>query len=267
MAGSCANVDARPDGFARRPLDPVNRIAFVGDWHANLSWACSAVWHAADNGADVIVHCGDFGYQFQAGYLRNLTSALAACRIPLLFVDGNHDNQLKLAEYPSRWGLGRLSNWIWHIPRGFRWTWGGLRLAGLGGAHSVDAPWRRNAGLMWLPQETITDEQAATAIAGGPVDVLVTHDCPEGVTIPGLRGGRFPESEIYLAHLHRRKLRGVVDAIRPRFLWHGHYHTRYSTQIDLHGAPLTVHGLDCDGTTLSANVQVVDLTTLQSETC
>src|SRR5262245_61251493 len=95
--------------------------------------------------------------------------------------------------------------------------------------------------------------------AGGRVDVLLTHDCPAGVVIPGLaRFAHFwPPDEQVAATEHRQRLRQVVDNVQPRVIWHGHYHTDYSRVVDLGYGPVHVHGLSCDGTSLAGNVRVV----------
>lgn len=244
------------------PLAEPSRIAFAGDWHENASWAESAIAHAKDQGADVIVHLGDFGYHFSRPFLRRVSTALAHAQIPLLFVDGNHEHHRRLLAYPiGSDGLREITGGVWHLPRGFRWTWADVRFLALGGAYSVDRPWRR-PGLEWWPEEAITEDQAAHATAGGPADVLIAHDCPHGVDIPGLQPDLFPPLEILRAEEHRQVLRRVVDVVQPRMIWHGHYHQDYEQTAEFGYGPVHVAGLDCDGTTLSSNVRVVDLADL-----
>jgi Calcineurin-like phosphoesterase len=243
------------------PLVTPRRIAFAGDWHANSRWAVGAVEYAAERGADVIIHVGDFGYDFRAQFLRALDRALAAADMVLMFVDGNHENFPTLLRYPVREnGLRQLGNRVWHLPRGFRWTWGGTTLLALGGAHSVDRPWRE-PGLSWWREETVTDADIERAIAGGPAEVLVTHDCPAGVEIPDLAETSriWPVDEIVASDVHRQRLRTVVDAVRPRAIWHGHFHRLYHTVADFGYGPVDVNGLDCDGTTMPRNLVIRDL--------
>lgn len=215
----------------------------------------------------VIVHLGDFGYAFTSSYLQPLDRALARARLRLLFVDGNHEDHVRLAKFPRRPnGLARLTPHIWHLPRGHRWTWAGIRFLAVGGAHSVDRPYRV-PGISWWAEEWLTDEQIATAIAGGPADVLVAHDCPTGVTIPGIDDrttpAPWPAAELARSDEHRRRLRAVVDATRPRVIWHGHYHVAHQQTVDLGYGPVHVSGLDRDDTDLEANVHIVDLADLR----
>jgi len=250
-----------PNSRATDPLATPTRIAVAGDWHANTRWARYAIQHADDEGADVVVHLGDFAYDFPSEFVAGVEDALAAVGTPLLWVDGNHDDHSRIAATPvGPNGLRQVSGHIWHLPRGFRWEWDGVRFLACGGAHSVDRQ-RRTPGVSWWAGEAITDDDV-TACGTDPVDVLVAHDCPSGVTVPGLNGGSWPPLEILRANEHRDVLRRVVDATRPRFIWHGHYHRAYEATADLGYGPVRVLGLDCDGTDLAANVRVIDLAEL-----
>jgi hypothetical protein len=249
---------------ATAPTDPLAtpaRVAFAGDWHANTRWGVAAIQYAAERGAEVIVQLGDFGYEYRAAFLDGLDRALGRTGLRLFFVDGNHEDFPVLLRYPVRSnGLRQLASRIWHLPRGFRWIWGGLRWLALGGAHSVDRPWRE-PGVSWWREEELTDDDVERATAGGPADIMVAHDCPAGVPIPGLADSAhlWPAEELVAAEAHRARVRQVVDAVRPRTIWHGHFHRRYATSADLGYGPVSVAGLDCDGSTLDRNVAVVAL--------
>lgn len=243
------------------PLAEPKRIAFAGDFHMNVRWARAAVKYAIECMADVVIHVGDFGYTFDPAFLRAVDQG-----VPVLFVDGNHDNHDWLAEQPiGKNGLRYLGSNVWHLPRGFRWTWAGVRFLACGGAYSVDRQWRA-LGESWWAGETITDDDVYRCADGGPTDVLVAHDCPTGVIIPEVDDrttpAPFPAPALVEATHHRRKLRRIVDATAPHTIWHGHYHVRYEQQAQFPGRPATVVGLDCDGTTMDRNVQVVNLADL-----
>lgn len=239
-----------------------SKLMLAGDWHGSAMWAVKAVHHAKRNGADTILQLGDFGY-WRDGiegldtrkYMRVLHRALAECGIDLYWIDGNHEDHscientpgtaaLTLAEFPR----------ITHLPRGFRWDWWGMTWMALGGAYSVDRPWRRE-GVSWWPGETLSGEQIAYACRPGNVDVIVAHDAPFGVDIPGIgpahKGGQFPIDQLVASEEHRRKVARVVDAVNPTMFFHGHYHVRYQSWYGPHR--MYVSGLDCDGTTLDAN--------------
>lgn len=248
------------------PLAVPARLAIAGDWHANLTWMRKAVGYAADRGAEVILHLGDYGYQFTPAFRRGAESILAQAGIPLLFVDGNHDDQRWLHRITlDSTGIRHVSDHVWHLPRGFRWEWDDIRLMALGGAHSVDRPWRV-PGESWWPEESLTDEDVRYACASGRVDVLLIHDAPAGVVIPGVDDRSTPapwsEAELLLANAHREKVRHVVQEVNPLQVWHGHYHVAYERVVEFVHGPTRVVGLAHDGTSLAANVRVMDLTDL-----
>lgn len=243
------------------------KIAFAGDWHANARWGVHAIEYAASSGADIIVHLGDYGYEFTAQFRSQVERALTEAGLELWFVDGNHERFPKLLNYPLQPdGRRRVTGQVFHLPRGFRWEWDGVRFLALGGAYSIDRKWRV-PHVSWWPEEEITHQQVADCIAGGPADVLVSHDCPTGVDIPGLSetAHLWPPLDLIRAENHRLQLRRVTDVVQPRWIWHGHYHRQYSATADLGYGPVEVRGLDMDGTSLAANVEVVDLDTLRAE--
>lgn len=243
-------------------IDDPAKIMLAGDWHGNPRWGAACIRHAAEQGVDTIVHCGDFGWWVECidthKFLRHLQQALAETGITLYWVDGNHEDHDKINEWLEAtdnqpWSDRRYPN-IVHLPRGFRWEWWGQTWLALGGAHSVDRL-NRTPGKSWWDAEHITEEQAARAIAGGKVDVMVTHDCPWGVDIPGickngvdLNPSAWPASEIASSNLHRKVLRRVCDAVRPSFLFHGHYHIHYAGLLRYDDDEVTqIVGLADDG--------------------
>ena len=135
------------------PLTTPTRIAFAGDWHENAVYAQRAIRYARKQNADVLVHLGDFGYSFSDHFVNTVTRDLGRAGMPLLFVDGNHEDHPKLNQYPVEAnGLRKVTDRVWHLPRGFRWQWDGVRFLALGGAHSVDRPYR-TAGVSWWSEE------------------------------------------------------------------------------------------------------------------
>ncbi|MFC4373339.1 metallophosphoesterase [Nocardia halotolerans] len=240
------------------------RIAVAGDWHGNSFHAVRAIRYAAEQGAQAILHVGDFGYKFEARFRRRVADALADNDMCLGFVAGNHDDygRLDMLEHAHGCAAIPLAPFTFYLPRGYRWAWSGVSFLALGGAHSVDRPWRARGE--WWPRETITIEEAVTAANSGPADVMITHDVPDGVHIPCIEGNPigFPEAEIEAAQRHRELLRNVVDHVQPKHLFAGHYHCRLDTTLVGHDYHTEVHILDMDGTPMSANMTVMDLTNL-----
>lgn len=241
-------------------------IAFAGDWHANALWANRAVKHANLNGASIILHVGDYGYDYRSSFVHAMEEVCADHDMLILFVRGNHDDPDLLDGLPSNdEGFKPLSKHVWYIPQGTAWTWDGIKFLGLGGAHSVDKPRRvqqdsRHGSTSWWPRETISTVDAFTTAYQGRADVMLTHDCPAGVVIPGLRAGGWDPAQLALAHRHRERLYEIVRKVQPKLLVHGHYHRRYTGLADIGTSePVRVVGLDCDDQTLVDNMAFATL--------
>lgn len=231
------------------------RIAFMGDTHGNLPYTHKALRYAAKNSSDLVVSVGDFGF-WGDSYTQNVGEEAGRLGLQVFFVDGNHERHDLLNSLPVREdGFRVLHDNVAHIPRGTVWTWDGVNFLGLGGAHSVDRQWR-TPSVDWFPEETLTYGQLFEASQALNIDVMVTHDCPAGVEIPGIAGNPFgfPKEEIALADKHREMLGYVVDNVKPGVLVHGHYHVNYS---DMRGET-SIIGLDCDGRPLADNIFFMD---------
>jgi hypothetical protein len=156
-------------------------VALAGDWHGNIPWAMRMVAAAHDAGVRVIVQLGDFGYwrddPSTRKYLRRLERLLGELDMTLYWVDGNHEDHVRLLKHPLAADETRpISDHVVHPPRGFRWTWrdgDGIDRTwlALGGAVSMDRVYR-TPGRSWWPEEEITPTDVSVAIAGGLVDVL-----------------------------------------------------------------------------------------------
>lgn len=237
------------------------KVAFAGDWHGSGFWARQAIEYAKEQGAETIVHLGDFGYDFTRDYRQTVEAALRRTGLTLQFVDGNHENFTWLYAQPvGDDGRREISPRVHHLPRGYRWEWDGLKFLAVGGAFSVDRH-HRELGESWWMEETLTDEDIYLAAAGGNVDFLISHDAPTGYIIPGIAryAHLWPSAALLQAADHRERLGLVTDVVQPRFVMHGHYHVDYCKSVDLGYGPVSVYGLNCNGSTLRANVLVVDL--------
>jgi hypothetical protein len=227
----------------------------AGDWHGDAAWARHVIRHApvAADGRRLIIQLGDFGVwagRSGARYLDAVAAALAEMNAVCLFIDGNHEDFPQLARYPIRSdGLRVVRPRLFHLPRGTRWSWQGIRFLALGGATSLDRPWR-TAWVDWWPDEELTGADLDRAISGGACDVMLTHDAPTGVDVPGLPPASIWEpEEVERAARHRDLLREVVDTVRPARLVHGHFHSRYDAELRLGcGHRVSVTGLSNEWT-------------------
>jgi len=237
------------------------KVMIAGDWHGNGFHADRAIRHAAEHGAQAVLHVGDFGYRFSPPFMAKVQRALEDTSLALGFVPGNHDDYGRLDRLEAEHGCTAIPMRpnIFYLPRGYRWTWSGRSFLALGGAHSVDRPWRARGE--WWARETITIGEALNASLDGPADVMICHDVPDGVRIPCIEGNPigFPESEIEAAQRHRELLRRVVDVVQPKHLFAGHYHCRLDAPLVGRDYRTEVHILDMDGRSIADNAVDLDL--------
>ncbi len=244
-----------------------DRVLAAGDWDTNTTRAVAVIQSAGMRGIDTVLQCGDFGF-WTPGPATNqhLDSIEATCErfdVTLLWVDGNHECFPALYALPidTDTGLRPVRPHIYHLPRGYRWTWHGRTWMALGGAHSLDRH-ARTEGRSWWPEEFLSDADMERATTGGPVDVIVAHDCPDRVDIPGLAPpGFYPAAQLADAEAHRNLVGKVVDATRPGVLLHGHYHVRHNAVRPLaNRASTAVIGLADDTADPRDNMLLLDLT-------
>lgn len=246
-------------------LDEPETLVFAGDWHQNERWATSAIRSCAarPSGVQTILQLGDF-LGFGRGdcnyFLNHVEQALVdAGGIQLGFVDGNHENFPFLHKFShDERGVAHLRPHIAWLPRGLRWEWNNTKFLALGGATSMDKI-HRKPEFSWFQQEEITWAEAEAAIADGPVDVVIAHDAPDGVLIPGLWMG-WPEEAMRRANGHRAMLSEVAQAIQPAVWIHGHFHVRYNNAMLIagHATGEEYHmicvGLDKDDESMERNL-------------
>jgi len=245
-----------------------NRVVIAGDWHTNTKWGMHVIEQAAielhaEPGIKVILHAGDIGTKWPGfpDHFTRLSEKLSECGVLLLMVDGNHDNHdwlgLMHANEPGPIPLDHNER-IWHLPRGFRWEWNGIRWLAVGGAGSPD--WKRRVpGASWWPQEVISTAEAREIAAGGDADVLLAHDCP-AYFYPALAA---PPSwwDLTVCHSSSQRLQDITDAAKPHRVFHGHLHVGRDDAFQASWGTVGVTGLDADGN--DANWQVIDARTLE----
>jgi hypothetical protein len=207
--------------------------AVFGDWHGHLGVGLAAIRSASDQGVSTLLHVGDFGLDWPGAergrYEKKLNSLLLERGAVLIVSPGNHDHlsAINLLDVQEDGLISWRSN-IKVLPKGGRTIISALRVGGLGGALSVDKT-RRREGRDWWADEEPTAAQAEQLIAGGGLDVLITHDVPAGVPMrPGLD---LPPGIIAQADLTRILLRETVDRLVPHHVFSGHWHQRVTAEI------------------------------------
>lgn len=239
----------------------MTKIGLLGDTHSNIRTIMYALDVFKEHGVRTVLQIGDFG--FWPGtpgrtFLHMVESILSRNDQTLLVTPGNHEDYAQInALTPDAEGWLKAKSRIWVAPRGKRWEWEGVSFVSLGGAPSVDRAWRvreqrRTSHPLWWKEEEITTEDMQRTIEGGYADVMIAHDAPLGVPqiekrIEGNPNG-FAEEDLAYALTGREKMYQVVDAVRPKLFFHGHYHFRVDDTLSFQaGDDVRVIGLNADG--------------------
>ena len=184
--------------------------------------------------SDYVIILGDFGLVYnwkgESPEERYWLDWLERKPWTTLFIDGNHENfdRLFSDEFDVRPWMGGQARFIResviHLIRGEIYEIDGLSFLAFGGANSVDKG-DRTPGESWWPQEDPDFEERGycfdnLAAHGNKVDVVLTHDCPEGAlrTWP-LASYRFKSDDV-----SNWLQSSVADAVKFRRWFYGHYH-------------------------------------------
>jgi hypothetical protein len=220
------------------------RVAIAGDWHANVFWVQRAIPFLARQapGIRTILHAGDFAFWPGPEGQSFLDTVDYWCRRAgierILVTPGNHEDWDKLdkafAQHPGE--AVRFSKVVWALPRGFRFTLGSRTFQSFGGGASLDYA-RRRIGKTWWLTETATDDDVEKAIAGGPVDVLITHEPVNGGTpavekILGSNVYGWSDKALAYASASRDRVTQVWEAVHPVVLVHGHMHVDDEIELE-----------------------------------
>ena len=218
----------------------MSNILVVGDTHGDLGFIQKMVNFAKENDCTEIIQLGDFGLWpirrcptiLDTGFLQAVISMLDRADIKMTFIDGNHDAHKLGREASDKKYNGTREfspNLIW-ADRGSFFYIDGIKFGALGGAISIDRDYRR-IDVSWWETETTTIRQVDLLAARCEyhVDVLLTHDAPFGVEIPGIYPIGGPLGREMVAN--RKRLSLAVERVKPKWLWHGHYHIGHTSQI------------------------------------
>ena len=230
-------------------------IFVTGDCHAEFHKFNTASFpeQFEMNREDYVIICGDFGgiwdWRGESKYERFWMNWLEEKPYTTLFVDGNHENFERLAEYPEQdWNGGRvhaIRPHVLHLMRGEVYEISGHTFFTFGGARSHDieagildpaskyfdenqkkldrenALYRVNHRTWW--KEEMPDEQEMAWARrnmekhGNKVDIIISHDCPAS-TCAIYSQGAFEPDEL------RKFLEEIKQKVEYRYWFFGHYH-------------------------------------------
>lgn len=232
----------------------------VGDCHGDTRFIQQIYGYAHKQSIDRIIQLGDLGWAWpgsQASTAKTILWGYKQFGIPFWWLPGNHDNydflppdecpqdqSVPLGPFPqaapriNKAGVFAVRPGeeaaITYLPRGSRFTIGKTVFGALGGAYSIDKEYRlelaaRGKSHVWWPQEIPPPFTAERLIAGGPIDILLSHDAPLNVEV--FSHHRFDHQHWPESRQVRRLLQDVVDACAPAYCYHGHHHTCYDEVI------------------------------------
>lgn len=210
------------------------KVGVMGDTHGTADAVRLGLEAIAYLGAETVLHVGDFGlWQGNTGYkyLRKVSAALQKYGQTMYVTLGNHENYTLLDAMEEREdGVKFVQGFenILFLPRPFVWEWHDKKFMSVGGANSIDV-FHRTPNIDWWEGERITYAEELQARAVGKVDVMITHDCPQGVDILHFGGGGsnpyiWSAEDVHYANGSRKSLRSITNIAKPEMLLHGHWH-------------------------------------------
>lgn len=224
------------------------RILVAGDTHGELDAVRYKARYAKALGADRIIVVGDFG--LWPGYkgmqfIDGLNAIAHEYEIYIFALPGNHEDhdqwdRLLALGNPTSAGFTYIRDRILLSPKVHNWKWGYSRFYICGGAVSIDKQWRK-PGVSWWPNETFSEEDLASVekYNGPAIDFLFTHDCSD---FTKWEDRLKPDAD---SQANRRRIDRAIKALRPRYQFHGHMHTKYEwLNTRSHGQRVTAFGYD-----------------------
>ena len=222
------------------------RVAFIGDTHANTARMKRILGRLENAEVDTAIQVGDFGYwpkdRLGHQFLQATSKGLVEKGVTMHWVDGNHEDHQDLGYFPEDGPVEILPNVIWH-PRGTVSEMGGKRILWMGGAVSVDKPYRTPM-VDWFPQEVPSDQQWEKAFSQDPVDILVAHDAPAEVPLQGMPDHYIRDDLLRAGENMRKQLSLLAGWVRPALYVHGHWHERRTTNLPEYRVESLGHDFD-----------------------
>ena len=196
-------------------------LYLLGDLHGGEDMAGLERYLREPHDDDLLLLLGDLSLFFApTEENRRFTEWFLSLKLPIAFIDGNHENHPWLRRFPIENVFGapahRLTEHIVYLKRGEIYTIGGKRFFVMGGCKS-SAKWAK-MGLAYEGEVPSEDEieqgYGALAQTGNKVDFVLTHkylasssDAPRG-TLEGLT--HYIDTEVdfthwYCGHWHRNE--------------------------------------------------------------
>jgi predicted phosphodiesterase len=154
-----------------------------------------------------VIHLGDFGI-YKANLHEYFIRKGKRFIRPVYFIEGNHEDFQAFPRLTEKY-----RDFFTHLPRGTVQTLDGYRFLALGGAAYMDSYNTQKGAII-----TDANINQCLSIPRDAVDIILTHDCPNGIGVPNTPGldyygaTGFPRSDELGAHF------------KPRLWLFGHHH-------------------------------------------
>jgi hypothetical protein len=150
-----------------------------------------------------------------------------------LFVDGNHENHVRLQALPreEKFGgiVGKVNDSIYHLRRGEIYVIDNNKIFTFGGAYSIDKP-NRIQGISWWPEEMPSYAETSYALEKlyehqYSVDYIIAHNCPTTIAEVYIRfrgmglEGKRDTAASFLEH--------AVSTTEFKKFYFGHWHDNW----------------------------------------
>ena len=186
---------------------------------------------------DILIVLGDFGLIFAPEQTEEedyWLRWLANKPWKTLFLDGNHENHVRLNEYSEVICYGSaareiIENKIYYLERGNVYTIEDKKMFIMGGATSIDS-YLRTMYVDWWPEENISSADMTNAYFNlerhnFKVDYVLTHAAPEDIAEIVLKNG-LNVTNIY-DDPNAKALSVILSDIKFKKWYFGHYHIDY----------------------------------------
>ena len=219
-------------------LRDFERIYLTGDTHADFEDLILQSIHDGLTNRDLLIILGDVGINY-FGDIRDQMHKDMLAQIPstILCVRGNHemrpmDPELNGSYHEIQW-MGDQAYIEEAYPRfimaydGARYQINGREFLVIGGAYSVDKPFRLQRGYRWFADEQLTKEELAAirqkvAEHGNREDVILAHTCPYGHRPVEAFLSGLDESNV--DHTMEHFLQEITDTAEFNAFYCGHWH-------------------------------------------
>lgn len=231
-------------------------ILLCGDTHMDTKNITTVLQHALENDCSCVFILGDFGYwpnlpEWDA-FIKRISYESKERNIPIYFLLGNHEDWASLKHlYKERNKFHEIFENVFYSPTGNTFVWNGVKFMTVGGAYSIDRA-NRIEQVSWFPEEELGYADYEYCSEQGKVDILLTHDCPEFISV----GDILPIPE---ALPNRKIVEHIFKECLPSKLFHGHYHRRVSQIVSNDVHTCEVNGLNCNFARLQNQTYVLEI--------